>query len=312
MVFTMAEAAQYSGYNGLESAVIQMFAMTSPILEQLPFETIQGDSKTYRTETALPSVAFRAVNGSYTPSTGTINPTTERLMIMGGEVEIDNFIVKTQGKGPASVDVKAHQYMLKAQAMSNAFDQAFFEGDPLSDPNSLAGLRYRLTGNQVIRAGSGGATLTLAMIDQLIDTVPFSDKVLYMNRTLRRKITALVRAQTGTSYITYGQDGFGRQQMAYADVPIRIVERTGDGSTILDFDEDPADGTADCASIYCVSMGLDRVHGIVNGSLQDAMNVHDFGEIVTEPKHLGRIEWYPGLAVEHGRAAARLYAVTNT
>lgn len=312
MVFTMNEAVQYDGYNGLESGVIEMFAMTSPILEMAPIDSIAGDSITYRTETALPGIAWRGVNQSYTPSTGTINPTTERLFILGGEVELDNFIVDTQGAGPNGVSVKAHQYSMKAQAASNGFDQAFFEGDDLTDINSMVGLRRRLTGNQVILAGAGGATLTLAMLDQLLDTVPFADKVLFMNRTLRRKVTALVRAQTGSSYIEHTQDSFGRQVMTYADVPIRIIERKGDGSTMLDFDEDPGDNTADTASIYCVSFGMDRVHLISNGSAKKALKVQDFGEVQAEPKHMGRIEGYFGMAIKHGRAAGRLRAITNS
>jgi hypothetical protein len=311
MPMTMAEAAQHNGQSPLEQGVIKMFAMESPILELLPFRKIEGDSITYRTEGTLPGIAWRAVNQTYTESTGTLNPTTERLFILGGEVKLDNFIVHTQGKGRNGIDVKAQQYAMKVQAASNAFDQAFFEGDDLVDVNSMVGLRRRLTGNQVILAGAGGAALTLSMLDQLLDKVPFGNVHLFMNRTMRRKVTALIRAESGSTMISTTIDTFGRQIRTYNEVPIHVVERQGDGSSILDFDEDPGDGVADTSSVYAVSFGLDRVHGIYNGPDGKMLQVHDFGEIQAAPQHLGRIEFYPGMAVKHGRAAARLRGVLN-
>lgn len=314
MPLTLAEAAQHDGYTGLEAGVIKMFAMQSPILELLPFSKIEGDAITYRTEISLPSVSWRAVNQTYSESTGTINPTTERLFILGGEVKIDRFILATQGKGRNGIEIKAQQYAMKAQAAANAFDQAFFEGDDLVDINSMVGLRRRLVGGQVLLAGAGGATLTLSMLDQLIDKVPFGDKHLFMNRGLRRKVTALIRAESGSTYIDTDQDKFGRQVMAYNGVPIHIIERQGDGSSILDFDEDPGDGVADTASIYCVSLGMDRVHGIYNsdGTGGKMATVEDFGEIQAAPQHLGRIEAYYGMAIRHGRSVARLRGILNT
>jgi hypothetical protein len=311
-VLTLAEAVQYDGYNGLERGVIKKFTQVSPILEMIPMRKIEGNSSTYREEVSLPGIAWRGVNQGYTPSHGVIQPRTETLKIVGGEVQMDNYIVETEGQGENAVDIKAHQYEMEAQALANEFDRAFFEGDDLVDPNELVGLRRRLTGNQVILAGSGGATLTLAMLDELLDRVPFPDKVLFMNRVARRKVMSLIRAATGTMQISTTQDSFGRMVTAYADVPIRIIERTGDGSTILDYDEDPGDGTADTTSIYVVSFGLDRVHGIYNKANGKVVDVKDFGEIQAEPQHLGRIEAFYGLMVKHGRAAARLRGVTNS
>src|SRR5688572_2553421 len=112
MALLLSEAVQFDGYNGLEAAVIKMFMMESPILEELPLVGIEGDSYTYRTETSLPSVEWRVINGTYANSTGTINPKTERLFILGGEVKIDRFILATQGKGSRGIDIKAYQYRM--------------------------------------------------------------------------------------------------------------------------------------------------------------------------------------------------------
>jgi hypothetical protein len=258
----------------------------------------------------MPGIAWRAVNQTYTESTGIIVPRQEKLMIVGGEVFIDNFIVKTQTGQRGGLNAKVTQFEMKARALANEFDRAFFEGDDLVDTNELVGLRRRLTGNQVLLQAAGGGALTLAKLNELLDAVPFPNKHLFMNRTLRRKVTDLLNAVSGSAYISWDQGTFGRQTMRYAEVPIHIIEETGTGSTLLDFNEDPGDATADTASIYCVSFGTDRVHGIRNGSNR-VVDVEDFGEIQAKPGHLGRIEAYYGMAIRHPRAAARLRGITN-
>jgi hypothetical protein len=279
-----------------------MFTQVSPIMELIHWDKIEGDSITWRREASLPGFVWRPVGGTYTASEGRIDAFTERLMIAGGEVTADN--------------IKASHYALKAHAVANGFDLAFFEGDPLVDPNSLVGLRSRLTLNQVLAFGTGGtvgATLTLAQLDQLRDAVPFANACFFSNRTLRRKVSALIQAQTGAYQIQTTQDSFGRQIMMYADTPWYVIERTGDGSTMLDFDEDNGGGTSDTASVYCVAFGPDKVHGIYNTTMGGKMiEVTDFGEIQAAPRHLGRIEFYPGMAIKHPRSAARLRGVSNT
>jgi len=307
MDITMLEAAKHS-QDAREAFVAKAIVEASPILEYLPMKTIVGPAYRYNRERSLGTVAFRGVNGTYTPDVGVINPEFEALVIMGGEVTIDNFEVKVMSN---LLNLKVEKFQMKARAAGIKFSEAFFEGDTAVDPYSFDGMRKRLAGNQKVLMGTGGATLTLAALDALKDAVvgDDTDKVFFMNKTLRRKITALVRAQTGSSLINYTQDAFGKQQTAYSNVPIRVVERQDDGSTILDFDEDPGDAVSDTASIYCIRFGTDFVHGIQHSALP---SVQDFGEIQAKPQHMGRIEFYCGLVVKHARGAARLYGVTNT
>ena len=310
MAMTLMEAAIEQRVDPLQMATIKMFTQVSPLLERIPFRKIDGNSLAYDLETALPGVAWRAVNQTYTDSTGTINPKIERLMILGGEVKIDNYIVNTQPTG--AKDIKARQFAMKAQAISNAWDSAFLEGDDLVDPNQMVGLRRRLSGSQVIVQVANGGTLTLAALDNLIDLVPFPDKVLLMNRTLRRKVTALTNAVGGSVLIAFTQDTMGRQVTTYGGVPILVIEQTGDASTFLDFDEDPGDGVSDCSSVYCVSLGEGRVEGIYNNKGGKLVDVKDFGEQQAAPLIMGRCEGYYGMAMYHPRAAARLRSITNT
>ena len=230
MASTLMDAAVSAGASRFERGITKLFMQESPILEDISMKKIDGRTYDYRQELALPTVQWRAVNQAYTESTGVLRPMIERLSILGGEVKVDNFIVKTQPSGNGAIDEKATQFAMKAQSASNEFDRVFFEGDDLVDVNQPMGMRRRLGGNQVLAVAAGGGTLTLALLDQLIDLVPFPNRKLYMNRTLRRKITALVNAVGGSILISEERDSFGRQQKRYNDIPIRIVETKGDAS----------------------------------------------------------------------------------
>lgn len=301
---TLMEAAKGSA-DFQVNVVTKQIVEASPILEYAPVRTIPGAAYKYFREASLGSIGYRAVGGSYIADSGVINPEVETLVILGGEVFADNFEIATMG---GTIAVKPAKYQMKSRSMGIFFSQEFFEGDKTVTPTGLDGIRRRITASQLINAATGGATLTLAMIDELLDAVVGGADALFMNKTLRRKTTALVRAQTGSSLISVSADQFGRQQTHYAGVPIRIVEREDDASTIFGFDEDDGSANLDTASIYAIKFGNQYCHVIANSGLP---SVKDFGESETRPGHLGRIEWFAGLAIEHQRAVARLYHINN-
>lgn len=305
---TLMEAAKLST-DVVDRAITRIIVERSPMLEYVPQKSINGPAFRYNTEGQLGGVAFRGVGASYSPSNGVINPAYESLVIMGGEVKIDNFIVKVQSN---VIDAKTEYFAMKARAMGIYYSEQFLEGDVAVNPFGFDGIRKRIpsSSNQYINATTGGATLTLDMIDQLLDTVvgENSNKILFMNKTLRRKMSALVRAQTGSGRIDYTQDTFNQQQMSYAGSTIRVIERDDDASTFLAFDEDDGQSNLDTSSIYCIRFGLEYVHGIMNGSMP---TVQDFGEVQAGPYHLGRIEAYMGIVVRHPRSVARLVHINN-
>jgi hypothetical protein len=102
-MLTLVEAAKLSATNGesKRAAVIAMFAAASQWLSSLIFKDIPGNAYGYNREGALPGVAFRGVNESYTESTGIINPLVEALRIGGGDLDVDMAILKTQGEASA-------------------------------------------------------------------------------------------------------------------------------------------------------------------------------------------------------------------
>lgn len=324
MALTLLEAAIQQRADPLQGAFVQMFDEYSPIFNLLPMTKIDGRFYDYERVVTLPTQAWRPVNGTITESTGVVNPFREYLKILSGQAEVDMALVRTSPR--KANELMERQIKLHTQAAMNEFTRAFFEGSELNSAHEMVGLRPRLSGTQLILQASGGGTLTLAKLNDLIDAVPFSTrqetgmkrgeglrKVLFMNRTLRRKITTLIEATSGAQHIMVEKDNFGRYVERYRDADIVVVEQTGTGTTTLDFDEDPGDGASDTASIYAVAMGEDLVHGIHNNSGNNILAIDRYEKPLEErPRFMTRFEGYFGMAIDHPKAAARLYGITNS
>lgn len=312
MAGTLADLAVQSS-DSFDKAILRRFGETSAFARMLPYRVIDGERFSYRVEETLSGIESRRVNEAYTESTGTWSSRQEDVSIVGGEFFIDRALKRFQQSGGDSFDMVVEQASMKARALSREIERLQIEGDKLVNPDEMNGLRARLTGSQVTLAGAGGAVLTVAMIDTLIDNVSdnVGKRVLLMNKATRNKFNSLLLASTGVGRINYSDiDSFGKRVQMYDGVPIIVIEDDWDASTILDA-EDPGDGTADTYSIYCVALGIEEgVHGLVNGSgpFVDCYRVTSETE-TGPPGEKWRIETYPGMAIKHPRAAHRLRGV---
>ena len=136
--------------------MIETFGEYSPVLEDLPFVDVQGNSFKYNQEAVLPGVEFRAVNDSYTESTGMVNQESESLVIYGGVVDVDRYLQQVRG---SINDQRALQTRLKVKALALGFTREFFEGDSTVDTNSFDGLQQRRVGGLVGLARRGARSL---------------------------------------------------------------------------------------------------------------------------------------------------------
>ncbi len=305
MALTLLEAAKLMLNRGevQRSAIVETYPRSSDILRVLPFRDIPGNAYAYNQEQTLPGIGFRGINGSYMASTGVINPEVEPLVIAGGDLSVDPFIIKTGGAGAR----ETHKIM-KTKALALAVTKTFLKGDSTTTPAEFDGLQVRLTGDQLISSGttSGGDALSLAKLDQLIDAVD-DPTHLCMNKTIRRRLTVASRTTTVGGNIQWLKDEFGRQIAVYNDLPILIFDKDQSGSLILPFTEAAAGGGATATSIYCLSVGDGKLEGIQNG----APDPRALGEQASTVVEIDRVEWYMGIVLEHPRAAARLYGISD-
>ena len=296
------EAMKYS-QNPMQKAILEIYARNSAILQYLPFKDISGNAYTFNAESELPDAGFRNVNQDYTPSVGTLDQNTEALKIGGGTIKIDRALIATQANGTSII---AEQTSQKTKAFALRFSKAVIKGNAVTSPEEFEGLERRISGNQLLDAGSsaGGDELTLDMVDLLIDAVEPEPDALLMNKTMRRKINKLVRASGAAIETVDGN--FGKRLQAYAGYPILPVDYDNEGNQILAFDEACPGGGSDVGtSIYAVRYGTDAFCGLQNGTL----DVEDQGYTTIYRTIL--VEWYTTIAIFHPRCCARLRGIKN-
>jgi hypothetical protein len=310
MALTLADhAIQHD--NLFAQGVVKMFEEESPIMRWLNFQAINGDAYKYRIEEAMPAVQYRAVNEDYAESTGTISSRVAQLYLLGGETFMDNFLLRTQGRGNGAFDHERTQWEMKSRALGREISRTFLEGDNLADPDEPAGLRQVLPTGQVYLAGTNGAPLTTAMMDEALDLVIPGNVHIFMNALNRRKLTAAMLAggSAATYQITYGNvDAMGEQTVRYGGAPIHIIRDRGTGTGILGFDETCGTSTI-TSSVYIVNFDADSVFGIFNGD-GPPVSVRDLGEDQDSPGKRGRIEFFWNYVMKHPRGAARIRGLT--
>lgn len=317
MAITLVEAAKLSTTH-LQRGVIETFIQESPILDRIPFLNIEGNAYAYNAEGALPGVEFRAVNGKYTESTGTVVQRTETLAILGGDADVDRFIQKTRSD---LNDQRAVQTAMKVKAASYKFQDTFFNGDVSVDALSFDGLKKRLIGGQVLDANTNGAPILgdqgaaahdfFDMLDALLGQVPGingGNGAIYANSKVLGKIRSAGRRIGGTEMVR--EDLTGKRVLQYNGIALLDAGQDATGAEIIPQSETM--GTAsDTSSIYAVKFGQDEGDQAVTGLTNGGVMVDDLGQLQEKPAYRTRIEFYTGVATFGGKAAARLRGVQN-
>ena len=318
MAVTLAQAALLS-QNSLQRGVIETFVQLSPVLDRIPLMDIEGNAYAYDSEATLPGVAFRSVNEAYVESTGTVNQSTESLVILGGDADVDRFIVQTRGN---LNDQRAVQTRMKVKAASYLYQDTFFNGDVTVNSKSFDGLKKRLTGGQVIAIGTNGAPVLgnggtdsqsfFDAMDALIAAVPGLDGTngaIYANSSIIGKIRSAGRRIGGVD--TVREDTTGKRVVQWNGIPVLDPGANLAGANILPQTETQGTASGTTSSVYAVKFGEDETDGGVTGLTNGGVMVDDLGMLQSQPVYRTRVEFYCGLGVFGGKAAARLTGVLN-
>jgi hypothetical protein len=320
MAFTLLESVKPNTPE-LKAGVIQTLAGGSKVLQFLPFFTLEGRVYTYNREATLPGIAFRGLNESYTASAAVFAPQSETLTILGGEVKIDTFDVRTDRSGA----LRAQHTAAKVKAFSREFARVFFEGNNQTTPREFDGLKRRLnvSGSQVMSAGTtnNGVDLTLDMLDELIDKIVGMPSAIYMSLLQRRKLTKLARSSSNHQ-LEWELDRFGEKVTKYDGIEIHVTDEDDDSSQTpivskTEFDQQENNQTT--TSIYAVRFASVNDNGeapdgeFLQGlrwggdeASPEGIIVKDFGEVSESPNFITRVEGYTSIGIFHPRSAARL------
>jgi HK97 family phage major capsid protein len=307
MATTLSEAAKLSN-DALLAGVIETIIKDSPLIQKLPFIEIVGNALTYNRELTLPAAEWHASNDDWATSPQiTFTQKTATLKILGQNADIDNYIKQTRSN---IQDVEAAIIELTAKAIRNELERCFLYGNSATDANQFDGLRKAIdtatASDQVIAAGEHGATLTLAMVDQLIDAVKGGKPdLLVMSRRSRRKVNALARAAGNN--LEVGQGLLGEFVQLYNGIPVAVTDHQLDTHTVDSSLETATTGST-CSVIYAMQFGENGLCGLTSpGGLQ----VEPIGPMESKDASRTRIKWYVSLALFSQVKAAALIGVQD-
>jgi len=293
MALTLLEAQKHAK-TPAELAVVTELA-AGQLMSVLPFRSIEGNGLFWKREEALPDVGFRNYNGALAESYAEVSQQSESLKLFGGDIKVDKAIVELEG-----AEAKAYQIQARVRAMRLAWEALFIVGDSNQSPSEFDGLAARIQNGSSQYFANGGGALDLGNLDEAIDNVDAQggSKYLVMSKSMRRALTRQARTNT---QIEITRNEFGYQQLVYAGLPVLELDRDHKNAPILD-------ATPGAQDLYVVSFGNDHLTGIQNGGV----NVRELGESFDQPQLVTRVEWYCGMALINGRAAARLAGIDAT
>ena len=306
MALTLAEGAKLSN-DILLQGVVETIVKDSPILQDLPFIEIVGNGLTYNQEKTLPSIDFYDVGDTWAESTPTFEQITANLKIMGGDADVDNFLKATRSN---LQDLETAVIELKAKALRRKFEETFIYGDATANPKQFDGLRKLIdtttASDQLIAAGATGATLSLSMLDELIDAVKGGKPtMLLMSRRSRRKINALVRAAGGM--METDRDNWGNFIHLWDGIPLGVSDWILDTHTVSSSLETSTTGGT-CSTIYAVQLGEGALCGL---TAPGHLTAESIGSLETKDASRTRIKWYVSLALFSSVKTAALIGVQD-
>jgi len=293
MALTLLEAQKHAK-TPQELAVVTELA-AGQLLSALPFRSIEGNGLFWKREESLPDVGFRNYNGALAESYAEVSQQSESLKLFGGDIKVDRAIVDMEG-----AEAKAYQIQSRVRAMRMAWEALFINGDSNLSPSEFDGLAARIQSGSSQFFANGGGALDLTKLDEVIDNVDaqVGRKYIVCSKSMRRALTKQAR---DNNQIEIARSEFGYQQTTYMGLPLIELDRDHKNVAILDSDPSAQD-------LYVVSFGNELLTGIQNGSV----NVRELGESHDQPQLITRCEWYCGLALINGRAAARLSGIDAT
>ena len=263
MGLTLLEAAKVAR-DPLSRGVISELA-AGPLTSVLPFEDVTGPGVAYMTEGDLPGIAFRGVNESFGRSYGVINPQFEPLKILGGDLDVDKFIVQTQGP-----QARANQIQSQVRATRLNVEDYFINGGMSGNPREANGMRVRISSDTSQYFANGGGGLSLSNLDELISQVNSqgAQKYLVMPLRMRNLLLAASRNQSVTGFVPHQLNEQGIPVSVYGEAIILTTDRNANNEFIQPFTEgsEVASNVSNVALTSNVAtLTLGSGHGIVVG-----------------------------------------------
>ena len=302
--------------------LVKAVAMTlweeSQPMKYIVWETIGSLYKKMLRVQTLPSVATRKLNAAWASSSGTTEPLTEGISLIGGNVDIDKEMVE----GNQTIeDLRRVHTDMKVKSLAYEFNDKFVNGSQLSDEDEFDGLKARCNASAMSAQKILSDTSTDLIDDTQAHALAFlkeMDKLTYAidGHTPTFLVTNSMGLRTINSALRIAdvldktKDQFGQLVTMWGtNIPIYDIGVKADQSTLVMADETIA-GVAgsDYFSVYAVKVGEGSDFW---GIQKHALEVKNVGLLEDQVTYRTNVNWPVGLALINKRSMARLYGVRH-
>ncbi len=305
-ISTLTEGNKYST-TILQKVVTDLLAKESRGTELLPFEDIKGNSLTYDVITSNSGAAFYSPGDTWAESTPVLTQHTATLKILGGDADIDNFLLKTRG---SAIDMKAKAVNNKIKVINETFMDSVFYGNSTSNPKSFDGLEVLLSSStyNTVSVGSSatGAVLSIAKLRSAIDLITGyknEKRYIFMTKTLRRGISVYLDS-IGSAF-PRGVNEYGKPIAMFDEMEIVTDDNLLNTELIASGVFSAKTGGVD-TSIFILTMNPQACCGL---STPERIQTEELGSLETKDAQRVRIKWYCALKLEDIRSCAKVDGV---
>lgn len=316
----------------LKKGVIMSMLEEPFVIDRIPWENTGSLTCTVTYVSGVPTVSFRNVNEAPANVEASTAQFQETLKVLEVNIDVDTVLLKPTNliQNPRTL-----QTQVVSKGIAYTINDLFLNGDPVTDPKSPAGLKYRsendvrfwggvTSGNdrgQVYDAGTSttpfnvdtNSATQLTWLDKIDDCVYRVDghrpTFCLLNKQTLMKLRSILRAQ---KLLDVTKDQFDRRIDVYADLPLldigvkaagAILGGTSNQVLLADGETSPFSASTSSTSMYFVRTGDQYIEGLQLGG----MSVNDLGQLKDSP-HLTRtnIQWILGFYVGQMRSFSRL------
>ena len=282
----------------------------------LQFKSFSGNSLVYNRESTLGAAATHQVGDIWSDTEPTYTQKTASLTTVGIQHPLDRFAMQT-------VDNVQSQEAVLLSKMSKSIARKLEDlllngnsGAVSTEPEGLTSLLISDSRLLMMDDGSTPSTiagdeteLTIDRLDAMIDMIELGKPdFLMMNKTMRRKLTALARA-TGSGVVLNSAEMFGHQYTLYNGIPVVINDYISNSET---YENSGAWGSSSATTIYALKTGEEKQGWTVihNGAVLDP-DIQRLGTKVDKNEDTYRMVVYLNAVLYSAKVCAGLAGIDS-
>ena len=295
------------------AGVVDEIINLDPLMEFVPFETLNGTQKRWIRESTLPTPQFYDVDEELVEG----NPTFAEVTVALKQIAVDSTL---PGLHVTKENVNAQRALNVNKIAKSLLEEVggkMIYGNATSFSKEFNGLQALSPAAQTTNEGSSatGAPLNLSNLDLTIDLVrnPSSPSVIMVNRQIKRRLNQSVStSQISTVPIRQTTDEFGRVVQFYQDLPMRRSDRMGQVEAISAGTFSAETGGA-TSSIFILTFGSpDSVSpGIFGIQGAGGIQYEDKGSDENKDNLRDRLKWYLAMGLGSTKSIGRIDGITD-